>query len=135
MASFNKFNAFVANIANQVFNFASDSLKVALTDVAPTASNANLADLTQISYTNLSSRSITTTSSLQSSGTYKLLLAALTLTASGAVGPFRYVVIYDDTAGSKQLVGWYDYGSEVNMANGDTFTINFDQTNGLLQIA
>lgn len=135
MASFNKFNAFVANIANKVFNLGSDSFKVALTDTAPTSSNANLADISEISYTNLSSRAITTTSSLQSSGIYKLLLAVLTLTASGSVGPFRYVVIYDDTAGSKQLIGWYDYGTEVTMASGDTFTINFDQTNGLLQIA
>lgn len=135
MPSYNKFNSFVANIANKVYNLGSDSLKVALTDTLPTSANANLADITEISYTNISSRVITTTSSAQSGGTYKLILVDLVLTASGAVGPFRYVVIYDDTAGSKQLIGWYDYGSEVSMNSGDTFTIDFDNTNGLLQIA
>lgn len=135
MASFNKFNAFVANLANKVFNLGSDSLKVALTDTLPTSANANLADITEISYTNLSSRVITTTSSAQSGGTYKLILVDLVLTASGVVGPFRYVVIYDDTAGSKQLIGWIDYASEVTMGNTDTFTVDFDNTNGLLQLA
>lgn len=130
-----KVNSFVANLANKVYNLGSDSLKVALTDTAPTASSAVLSDITEISYTNISSRVITTTSSTQTSGTYKLILTNLTLTASGAVGPFRYLVIYDDTAASKQLLCYIDYGSEVSMANTDTFTISFDATNGLLQIA
>lgn len=137
MATFSKFNAFVADIANKVHNLGSDTLTVALTAAAnaPVATNSVLADLTQISYTNLSSRVITTSSSSQSSGTYKLVLNDLVLTASGAVATFRYVVIYNDTAASDQLICWYDYGSNVTMANGETFTIDFDGTNGLLQIA
>lgn len=135
MASFNKFNSFVADVANKVHNLGSDSLKIALTDTAPVATNTVLANITEISYTNLSSRAITTTSSAQSSGTYKLILVDVVLTASGAVDPFRYVVLYNDTAGSKQLIGWCDYGSEVTMANSDTFTVDFDNTNGVLQLA
>ena len=131
---FNKINSFVADVANKVHNLASDHLVVALTDVAPVAGNTVLANITEISYTNLSSRNITTTSSTQSAGLYKLILANLLLTASGVVGPFRYIVIYNSTAASKQLIGWYDYGSELNMGNLDTLTINFDQTNGLLQL-
>jgi len=63
--------------------------------------------------------------------------ADLVLTASGAVATFRYVVIYNDTPTSPAdpLVGWYDYGSDVTLANGETFTIDFDGTNGVLQIA
>lgn len=135
MASYNKFNAFVADVANKVHNLGSDQLTIALTAVAPTATNAILTDLTQVSYTNLSSRSITTTSSSQSSGTYKLILADLTLTASGAVAAFRYVAIYNSTAASGNLIGWYDYGSSITMASGDTFLIDFDNTNGVLQLA
>ena len=80
----------------------SDTLKIALCAAAnaPVAANSVLADLTEIDYTNCSSRDLTVNSSSQTSGTYKLVLADLTLTASGgAVGPFRYAVIYNDTAG------------------------------------
>lgn len=135
MAAFNKFNPFVEALAEKVHNLGSDQLAVALTANAPSAANAVLADLTQISYASLSSRNITTASSTQTSGTYKLTLNDLTLTASGSVPPFRYVAIFNDTAASKNLIGWYDYGSNVTLNSGETFTIDFDGTNGALTLA
>lgn len=104
---------------------------------APVATNTVLANLTQIAYTNLSTQVITITSSTQTSGTYKLILADLTLTASGAVATFQYVVIFNQTSvtPTDALICWYDYGSAVTLANGDQFVIDFDNTNGLLQIA
>lgn len=138
MASFNKFNSFVEALAEKVHNLGSDQLKVALcaSANAPVASNTVLANLTEIAYTNLSSRNITTSSSAQSSGTYKLVLTDLVLTASGgSVAAFRYIVIYNDTAASDELIGWYDYGSSLTLADGETLTIDFDGTNGLLQLA
>lgn len=137
MATFNKFNAFVEHLAEKVHNLGSDQLVVALTNTAPTASNSVRADLTEITYTNLSSRNITTSSSSQTSGTYRLILTDLVLTASGgSVGPFRYVVIYNDTPTSPAdpLIGYYDYGSSITLADGETLTIDFDGTNGLLSI-
>lgn len=121
-------------MAEKKHNLGSDQLKVALSNSAPSASNTVLTDITEISYTNCSSRNITTSSSAQTSGTYKLVLADLTLTATGAVGPFRYIAIYNDTATNDELIGWYDYGSAVTLASGDTFTIDFDGTNGVLQL-
>ena len=139
MPAFNKINSFVEDVAEKVHNLGADQLVIALTAAAnaPVASNTVLANLTQVSYTNLSTRNITTSSSAQTSGTYKLVCADLVLTASGAVATFRYVVIYNDTPTSPAdpLVGWYDYGSDVTLANGETFTIDFDGTNGVLQIA
>lgn len=138
MASFNKFNAFVEHLAEKVHNLQSDALMVALTNTAPSAANSILGDLTQISYTNLSSRALTVSASAQSSGTYKLTLDDLVLTASGgSVGPFRYVVIYNDTPTSPAdpLIGYYDYGSALTLANGESLTLDFDGTNGVLQIA
>lgn len=138
MATFNKFNSFVEALAEKVHNLGSDQLVVALTAAAnaPVASNTVLANLTQISYTNCSSRNITTSTSSQTSGTYRLILTDLVLTASGgSIAAFRYVVIYNDTASNDELIGWYDYGSDQTVASGETFTIDFDGTNGLLSLA
>lgn len=135
MAIFNKFQSFTEALAEKVHNLGSDTLTVALTNSAPVATNTVLANITQISYTNLSSRVLTVSSSAQTSGTYKLVINDLVLTASGAVGPFRYVVIYNDTATNDELIGWYDYGSALTLANTDTFTLDFDATNGVLTLA
>lgn len=98
--------------------------------------NTVLANLTQIAYTNLSTRNITTVSSAQTTGTYKLVLQDLVLTSTGGpTGPFRYIVIYNDTAASDQLIAWYDYTSSITLQDGETFTIDFDGTNGFLQLA
>lgn len=133
MAVFQKFNAFVKDEAEKIHNLAADSLKVALTNTAPVATNSVLANIVEVSYTNISSRVLSQTSSSQTSGVYKLVLANLVLTASGAVGPFRYVVLYNDTPAGKNLIGFYDYGSSITMANLDTFTINFSAANGVIQ--
>ena len=137
MATFNKFNQFVEDVAEKVHNLGADQFTIALSNVAPTAGNAVLADITQISYTNLSARDVTTTSSVQTGGTYKLILADLVLTASGAVATFRYVVLYNNTPTSPldPLVGWWDHGSAVTLANGETYTIDFSAANGVLTIA
>lgn len=147
MATFNKLNGFVEHLAEKVHNLGSDQLVIALTNTAPgsestpptgaTGSNI-LANITQISYTNCSTRNITTSASAQSSGTYKLTLTDLVLTASGGtVGPFRYVYLYNDTPTSPAdpLIGYYDYGSSITLADTETFTIDFDGTNGVLTLA
>lgn len=140
MAAYNKIQAFVENLAEKVHNLQSDALTVALTAAAnaPVATNAVLTDLTQIAYTNLSSRVLTVSASSQTSGTYKLVITDLVLTASGgAVAAFRYIVIYNDTPTSPAdpLIAWFDYGSALTLADGETLTLDFDGTNGLLQIA
>jgi hypothetical protein len=129
MATYNKFNSFVEAVAEKVHNLGSDTLEVALTAAAnaPVASNSILGNLTQISYTNLSARTLTVSSSSQTSGSYTLVIADKVLTASGAVATFRYVVIFNqtDTTGPDGLICWFDYGSDVTLANGETFTIDF----------
>ena len=137
MATFNKFHSFVEALAEKVHNLGSDQIVVALTAAAnaPVNTNTQLSNLTQIAYTDCSSRNVTTTSSAQTSGTYKLTLTDLTLTSSGTVGPFRYIVLYNDTATNDELIGWYDYGSDLTLANGETLLIDFDGSNGVLTIA
>ena len=144
MASFVKINDFVAN-AVEIMDLESDQLIIALSNTAPSSESSNptadgngiLGNVTQVSYTNLSSRSLTTSSSGQSGGVYKLVLADLTLTASGgSVAAFRYVYIYNDTVTSPAdpLIGYYDYGSSLTLNDGDTFTIDFSPSNGVVQL-
>lgn len=147
MATFNKLNGFVEHLAEGVHNLGSGQLVVALSNTAPgsestpptgATSACVLANVTQVSYTNLSTRNITTSSSAQSSGTYKLVLSDLVLTSSGgSTGPFRYVYIYNDTPTSPAdpLIGYYEYGSSITLADGETLTIDFDGTNGVLTLA
>ena len=136
MAAFNKFDSFIEALAEKKHNLGSDTLTVALcaSGNTPVATNTVLADLTQIAYTNLSTRVITTTSSAQTSGVYKLILADLVLSATGAVAPFRYIVIYNDTATNDELIGWYDYGTNINMSNTDTLTIDFNAADGVIAL-
>ena len=135
-----KFEKFSENLGKGVFNLAIDQLKVALTNTAPTASSDSVYTdiVSPITADNLSGATpfnVTTTSFSQTGGTAKLILADLTLTATGSVGPFRYVVIYSDAATNKELIGFYDYGSSVTLATNDTFKIDWDASNGALTIA
>ena len=135
MAVFNKFDCFVENVAEKVHNLGSDQLTLALTNSAPSAANTVLANITEITYTNLSTRNLTTSSSSQTSGLYKLVVADTTLTSTGGgTGPFRYVVVYNSTAAGGPLIGWYDYGSALTLNSSESLTVDFDQVNGLLTI-
>lgn len=135
MATLNKFNSFTEAIAEKKHNLGTDQLVIALSASAPSATNTQLSDITQISYAGLSSRNLTTSSSSQTSGTYKLVLSDLVLTASATVATFRYIIIYNDTATNDELIGYYDYGSNLTLLSGDTLTLDFDATNGVLQLA
>tara|TARA_R110000772_G_scaffold235182_2_gene346780 strand:- start:4553 stop:4975 length:423 start_codon:yes stop_codon:yes gene_type:complete len=139
MATFTKFQQFVEDIAVGAHNLNTDTLGIALTTQAfiPVVTNEILGNLTQIAYTNLSARTITPTSAVHTTGTLKLLLPDLLLTASGAVATFRHVVLYNvtqTTAPVNPLIGWYDYGSDVTLADTETFNIDFDQAAGVLTI-
>lgn len=135
MATFTKINGFVEHCAEGVHDLGTDQLVVALSNTDPTTDGvqastaaAVLATVTQIAYTNLSSRNLTTNSSSQTSGTYALVLNDLTLTSSGGTtGPFRYVYIYNDTSTSPAdpLIGYYDRGSSLTLNDGEAITIDF----------
>ena len=131
-----KVHSFVENLAEKQIDLSGANLTIALTNTAHTATWDELADLTQVAYTYCSARVVTVTSSAQTTGTYKLVLEDLTLTASGgAVGPFRYIYLYDDGSTGDKLIGYYDYGSALTLADGDSLLLDFDASNGVLTIA
>ncbi len=140
MASFQKFNSFVEALAEKTHNLGSDTLKVLLTNTAPVATNSVKADLTEISAGNgytAGGNTAAVSSSAQTSGTYKLVLGDPTswTATGGSIGPFRYAVLYNDTATNKELIGFWDYGSSITLAAGESFAVDFDATTGVLTIA
>ena len=142
MAAYNKINQFVQDLANKAHNLSTDTFKVSLSNTATVATNSVYGDIsandlsTANGYT-AGGTAATITSSTQTSGTEKWILQSVVFTATGAVGPFRYATLYNSTQTTplKPLIAWWDYGSSVTLANGDTFTVAFDGTNGVLTIA
>lgn len=140
MASLSKFNQFVEDVAEKVHNLGADTLKILLTNTAPVATNSVKADLTEIGAGNgytAGGTAASITSSVQTSGTYKLVLGDVVFTASGGtIGPFRYAVLYNDTPTSPldPLIAWWDYGSAITLADGETFTADADPTSGVLTL-
>jgi hypothetical protein len=136
MAAWNKLNGFVEHLAEKVHNLGSDQLVVLLSNTAPGSESVPpsgatavcvRANVTEISYTNCSSRNLTTSASAQSAGTYALSVADLTLTAAGGtVGPFRYVYVGNDTPTSPAdpLLGYYDYGSALTLNDGESLLLD-----------
>jgi hypothetical protein len=140
MANFNKFNAFVEHWAEGVHNLGAHTLKILLTNAAPLASHSVRADLTEIAAGNgyaAGGAVASVTASSQTSGTYKLVLADVAITASGGpIGPFRYAVLYNDTptAPADPLIAWWDYGSALTLANGESIIWDADPTTGVLTL-
>lgn len=136
MATYLKFDQFVEDQAEKKHDLGADQIEVALSNTAPVNANSILGDITEIAYTNLSARAITTTSSVQTAGVYKLILTDLVLTASGAVATFQYVVIFnqDTVTPLNALIGRYDHGSAVTLADGETYTLDFDGTGGFITV-
>ena len=132
MAVFNKCNSFVEALAEKVHNLGSDTLKVMLSAAAPSSSYTKKADFTEISAGNgytAGGATLSVTSSAQTGGTYSLVGSAVTITASGgSVGPFRYAILYNDTATNDEAIGWWDYGASLTLADGEIFQVSFPST-------
>lgn len=129
MAAFNKFNDFSEQQARAIHDWDAHTFKVMLTNTAPVAANTVLADLTAIAagfgYT--AGGTATTIAVSETGGTTTVTGTAVTFTASGGtIGPFRYAVLYNDTAASDNLVGWWDYGAAVTLADGESLAVRFN---------
>lgn len=133
MADFNKFQNFVEDLGNKVHDLVgtNDTLKVYLTNTAPdAAADAVKADLAEITAENgyTAGGADVQNDGSESGGTLTVTGVDVSWTASGGtIGPFRYVVLYNDTPSSPAdpLIGWWDYGSEITLQDGESFTVNF----------
>lgn len=127
MATFQHFNPFKADVHNKKHNLGADTIKALLSNVAPSATNGVKTDVTEIAAGNgytAGGVTIPITSSAQAGGTYSLVQGTAAITAAGGtVGPFRYVIFYNDTATNDELIGWLDYGTAYTLPDGQPFTI------------
>lgn len=126
-SAFNKFQDFSEQLTRGVHDFDAHVFKVALTNSAPVATNTVLANITQISAGNgyTTGGNTTTISVSETTGTTTVSGTEVVFTATGAMGTFRYAVLYNDTAANDELIGWFDYGTNISMTSGETFTIRF----------
>jgi hypothetical protein len=138
MVAFNKYNSFIEEIFEGGHNLGSDTLKWALTNTAPAAGDTVWstgvypAPAAANGYT-AGGNTITVSSSAQSGGTYKNVMADSVFTAAGGqIGPFRYVIGYNSSKSNK-LFGYYDYGSSITLNDTESITVDADPTNGVIQ--
>lgn len=140
MAAYNKFQQFVEDLCKKVHDLHSDTLKVYLSNAVPSASaDAVIADLAEISAGNgyTAGGADTTNTVSETTGTATVAAVDVSWTASGgSIGPFQYVVLYNDTPASPldPLIAWWDYGSALTLAIGESFTVDF-AGNALMTVA
>lgn len=133
MAAYNKFNDFNNQLmrGTHQLHAAGHTVKAMLTNTAPVATNSVKTDITEITAQNgyTAGGADIQNDVTESGGTASLTGVDTTITASGgSVGPFQYVVLYNDTAASDNLISWYDYGSPVTLSDGEPFNIDFGAT-------
>ena len=131
MAVFNKFETFVGDVGLKVHDLNLDTLRVYLTNNAPDAAldsvKADLAEITAGNgYTAAGADVLNTYSEAGGIGTLTGTDIVWTA-AGGTIGPFRYAVLYNDTPTlpADPLIGWWDYGSSITLADTETFTVDF----------
>ena len=134
MATYNKFHSFGRNVHEGKHNLSTAVLKIVFTNTSPSPTNQNISDITQIATGggyNVGGFTLPVVSSTQTSGIYKLVVQDVTFTATDTCGPFRYVVIYDSSSTGGLLIGWYDYGTSLTLASGESLFLDFSDPVGL----
>jgi hypothetical protein len=139
MSAFTKFQDFAEQVLRGAHNFGAHTFKLALTNVAPAVTNTVLADITQIAASGgfpVGGVVLDSVILSEAAGTAKVVIADEVITAAGgAIGPFRYAVVYNDTAASKNLINFYDYGSSITLNDGELLLVDFDAAAGVFTLS
>ena len=135
MASYEKFEDFVEQLCKGVHQLhaAGHVIECYLSNELPLAADTIKTDIAEIAIENGYTGPEDTQNDVTESpaGTANLTCVDIVVTASGGtVGPFRYVVMFNQTSASPldALIAWWDYGSAITLQDGETFTIDFGST-------
>lgn len=117
------FDVFREDLGRKVHNLESDTLKAFLSNDAPVkATDATTSDFVPLTPGNGYDEFDIAASYSQSGGVASLTGTGSTVTpTTGDVGPFRYLGIYNSTAG--KLIGYVDYGTAITIRPGETFVV------------
>ena len=144
-STFTFYQDFKEQLGKGVHDLATHDIKVVLAAAAnaPNVSTHDeLADVTQISATGgytagagggyaLSGESYTETSG---TGTFTHTDPFVITASGGSVGPFRYLIYYNNTSTGDKLIGYLDYGSDITLADTETVSIDLP-AGGLFTVA
>lgn len=130
MVAFTKFEDFVNQLCQGTHNLdGTDTLECYFSNAAPSVSADSVkADLAEISTGNgYAGPQDTLNTGSEVTGTFTVAGTDIVVSATGAIGPFQYVVLQNTTPATPldPLIGWWDYGSAVTLASGETFTVDF----------
>jgi hypothetical protein len=128
MPAATKFNSYSEDKVRGVHNWGTHTFKVMLSNVAPVVTNTIKSNLTEIAAGNgyVAGGPTVPTAVSRTGATTTVTATDQTITATGAIGPFRYASLYNDSAASKNLIAFIDYGSSISLASGESFVIDFD---------
>ena len=128
MATFNFYDCYAGDAARGVHNLNTDTLKVALSNTAPNvATHTGLADITEIAAGNgypAGGQDVQNTESSSGGVSDTVAVDHTFLAAGGSIGPFRYAHVYNDDVVGDPLIGYWDYGSSITLADGESLLVD-----------
>lgn len=137
MPTFTPYNSFIQELGRGGHDLDADVLKIALSNTAPDAADATLADISEISAGggySAGGETVANNAYSQTGGVGILTGDDVIFSASGSVAAFRYAIMYNSSKSDK-LVGYLDHGSSITMTAGDSYTVNADPADGYLQVS
>lgn len=137
---FNRYNCLTGDLMKKVHNLSTDGFKAMLSNTAPTATHTLPSQVVgELAAGNgyltggfVLDNPAVTVDGVDPSKWRWFLDDELWTASGGSIGPYRYIIIYNNTA--TKLVGWFDRGSSVTLADGDSGTMNLDNVNGVFSL-
>ena len=138
MASFNKYNVFSRDLALGVHNLSTHAFKVRITNTAPNATHDTISDVVTVATGGgwSTDMALSIAEATLSGSTYELTFADATIECAAAtMAEFRYIVLYNSNDATGHLIGWWDYGTAVNLGIGEKLVLDFDSTSKVIKIS
>lgn len=132
-----KFNTFTLDLLSGIHDFTTHTFKLMLSNTAPVNTNAVKADIIEIAagFGYSAGGATATCAAVLTGGVAKVTIVDISFAAAGgAIGPFRYGVLYNDTSAGDRLIGRIDVGSNITIPDGSSHLFDFDVALGVITL-